>query len=170
MAALWASCRSTYRCRAARAGRRFDETLDLVLLKQARPPPSPDLASLTLPCPPAEPHGGGLLAPASAAANATVAAALAALTRRRLRVRTGAVLCEAMTRGGPASRPSAAPTTPFRYAPAAHTPALIPFLSHTTHTILTIHLHFTTPPPPPLVFPPLVLQPGGTPRAVAPKL
>ena len=81
------------------------------------PRPGPIPGPLTLPSPPAGPHGGGPLEAASAAVPAPFAAALAILTRFCSRARAGLILHEAGTRGGPAAPPPPRRRPPRRSAP-----------------------------------------------------
>ena len=83
--------------------RRTLERVAFLCRKGAELLPASILAPLALPSPPADPHGGGSLEPASADALALFAAALAALTRFCSRVRAGTILSEARTQRGPST-------------------------------------------------------------------
>ena len=102
--------------------RRALERVAFLCRKGAELLPASIPAPLALPSPPADPHGGGSLEPASADALALFAAALAALTRFCSRVRAGTILSEARTQRGPATPLPPRRRPPHRAATAAPGP------------------------------------------------
>ena len=102
--------------------RRALERVAFLCRKGAELLPASIPAPLALPSPPADPHGGGSLEPASADALALFAAALAALTRFCSRVRAGTILSEARTQRGPATPLPPRRRPPHRGATAAPGP------------------------------------------------
>ena len=99
------------------AGAAWSRQPNVCLSTRCPPRPGPIPGPLTLPSPPAGPHGGGPLEAASAAVPAPFAAALAILTRFCSRARAGLILHEAGTRGGPAAPPPPRRRPPRRSAP-----------------------------------------------------
>ena len=127
--------------------RRALERVAFLCRKGAELLPASIPAPLALPSPPADPHGGGSLEPASADALALFAAALAALTRFCSRVRAGTILSEARTQRRPATplpprrRP---PHCAATAAPGPHPLSIpLPSLISPSPSISTL----TTPPP-----------------------